>query len=161
MDSGTSNGSSKGARAGHRSDRMDRSEDREREDKTNIKYEAAMCYLRGLCYAKQNAFDRAKECYKDAVRIDVQCFEAFDQLMKNSLMSPELQPCLESGHITIQGRVALHTMSVQRSSALDIFHPRERSIQLLRVPRPPRMLTRAQRNQCSIPPRPRPRRSPP
>lgn len=47
-----------------------------------------MCYLRGLCYAKQNAFDRAKECYKDAVRVDVQCFEAFDQLMKNSLMSP-------------------------------------------------------------------------
>lgn len=47
-----------------------------------------MCYLRGLCYAKQNAFDRAKQCYKDAVRIDIHCFEAFDQLMKNSLMSP-------------------------------------------------------------------------
>lgn len=47
-----------------------------------------MCYLRGLCYAKQNAFDRARDCYKDAVRIDIQCFEAFDQLMKNSLMSP-------------------------------------------------------------------------
>lgn len=48
-----------------------------------------MCFLRGLCYAKQNAFDRAKECYKDAVRIDVQCFEAFEQLMKNCLMSPD------------------------------------------------------------------------
>lgn len=48
-----------------------------------------MCFLRGICYAKQNAFDRAKECYKDAVMIDVQCFEAFDQLMKNSLMSPD------------------------------------------------------------------------
>lgn len=55
---------------------------------TNIKFEAAMCYLRGLCYARQNAFDRARDCYKDAVRIDVQCFEAFDQLMRNSLMSP-------------------------------------------------------------------------
>ncbi len=55
----------------------------------DIKFEAAMCYLRGICYAKQNAFDRAKECYKDAVRIDVQCFEAFDQLMRNSLMSPD------------------------------------------------------------------------
>ena len=33
-------------------------------------------------------FDRARDCYKDAVRIDVQCFEAFDQLMKNSLMAP-------------------------------------------------------------------------
>ncbi|THZ79768.1 TPR-like protein [Aureobasidium pullulans] len=71
-----------------RSDRVDRSEERDKEDMSNIRFEAAMCYLRGLCYAKQNAFDRAKDCYKDAVRIDVLCFEAFDQLMKNSLMSP-------------------------------------------------------------------------
>ncbi|KAF7547193.1 hypothetical protein G7046_g9081 [Stylonectria norvegica] len=59
------------------------------EEAANRRYEAAMCFLRGICYAKQNAFDRAKECYKDAVRIDVQCFEAFQQLMKNSLLSPE------------------------------------------------------------------------
>ncbi|KAF2436915.1 cell division cycle protein-like protein [Tothia fuscella] len=69
--------------------RIDRAEDRDHEEEANIKAEAAMCYLRGTCYAKQNAFDKAKECYKDAVRIDVQCFEAFDALMKNSLMSPE------------------------------------------------------------------------
>ncbi|PYH35616.1 anaphase promoting complex subunit CDC16 [Aspergillus neoniger CBS 115656] len=68
--------------------RIDRGEEREREDASNVRFEAAMCYLRGLCFAKQNAFDRARDCYKDAVRIDVQCFEAFDQLMKNSLMSP-------------------------------------------------------------------------
>lgn len=79
---------SKHHKLGSRSDRVDRSEERDKEDIANIRFEAAMCYLRGLCYAKQNAFDRAKECYKDAVRIDVQCFEAFDQLMKNSLMSP-------------------------------------------------------------------------
>ena len=59
------------------------------EEAANRRYEAAMCYLRGVCYAKQNAFDRAKECYKDAVSIDVQCFEAFQQLMQNSLMSPD------------------------------------------------------------------------
>lgn len=76
------------SKAPSRSERADRSEERDLERSSNIKYEAGMCYLRGLCYAKQNAFDRAKECYKDAVRIDVQCFEAFDQLMKNSLMSP-------------------------------------------------------------------------
>nr|POE87599.1 anaphase-promoting complex subunit cut9 [Quercus suber] len=68
--------------------RADRSEERDQEDASSIKFEAGMCYLRGLCHAKQNAFDRAKDCYRDAVRIDVQCFEAFDQLMKNSLMSP-------------------------------------------------------------------------
>ncbi|KAK8187306.1 hypothetical protein HDK77DRAFT_378166 [Phyllosticta capitalensis] len=76
-------------KSGLRSDRVDRSEEREREDLNNIKAEASMCYLRGVCYAKSNAFERAKECYKDAVQIDVQCFEAFDQLMKNCLMSPE------------------------------------------------------------------------
>ncbi|KAI9781230.1 MAG: anaphase promoting complex subunit cdc16 [Peltula sp. TS41687] len=82
-------GTAKAGRAGGRLDRIDKSEERSREDVSDIKFEAAMCYLRGICYAKQNAFDRAKECYKDAVRIDVQCFEAFDQLMKNSLMSPD------------------------------------------------------------------------
>jgi anaphase-promoting complex subunit 6 len=70
------------------SDRHQRDGDGE-EEASDRHYDAAMCYLRGICYAKQNAFDRAKECYKDAVRIDVQCFEAFDQLMKNSLMSPD------------------------------------------------------------------------
>ncbi|KAM5374882.1 hypothetical protein ACJZ2D_006226 [Fusarium nematophilum] len=59
------------------------------EEAANRRYEAAMCFLRGICHAKQNAFDRAKECYKDAVRIDVQCFEAFQQLMGNSLLSPD------------------------------------------------------------------------
>ena len=71
------------------SSRHDRKEEIAAEDAANIRFEAAMCFLRGLCYAKQNAFDRAKDCYKDAVRIDVQCFEAFEQLMKNCLMSPE------------------------------------------------------------------------
>ena len=69
--------------------RIERSEERDKDNLSDIKYEAVMCYLRGICYAKQNAFDRAKECYRDAVLIDVQCFEAFDQLMKNSLMTPD------------------------------------------------------------------------
>lgn len=72
----------------HSTTRGERGEDQEKDDANNVRFEAAMCYLRGLCFAKQNAFDRARDCYKDAVRIDVQCFEAFDQLMKNSLMSP-------------------------------------------------------------------------
>ncbi|UNI18775.1 anaphase-promoting complex subunit Cut9 [Purpureocillium takamizusanense] len=64
-------------------------DDEEEEGAANRRFEAAMCFLRGICYAKQNAFDRAKECYKDAVRIDVRCFEAFQQLMANSLLSPD------------------------------------------------------------------------
>ncbi|CZR69542.1 related to anaphase control protein cut9 [Phialocephala subalpina] len=70
-------------------ERHDRRDEAVQDDAANVRFEAAMCFLRGLCYAKQNAFDRAKECYKDAVRIDVQCFEAFEQLMKNCLMSPD------------------------------------------------------------------------
>ncbi|KAI1764074.1 TPR-like protein [Hypoxylon sp. FL1150] len=77
------------------------------EDTANRRIEAAMCFLRGICYAKQNAFDRAKECYKDAVRIDAQCFEAFQQLMKNSLMSPDEEwqflESLDFDAITIPG----------------------------------------------------------
>ncbi|KAF2096014.1 cell division cycle protein-like protein [Rhizodiscina lignyota] len=69
--------------------RVSRSEELDSNEISNIRFEAAMCYLRGVCFAKLNAFDRAKQCYKDAVRIDVQCFEAFDQLMKNSLMTPD------------------------------------------------------------------------
>lgn len=53
------------------------------------RFEASMCYLRGICHAKRNAFDQAKSCYKDAVRMDIRCFEAFDQLMRNSLLSPD------------------------------------------------------------------------
>jgi anaphase-promoting complex subunit 6 len=76
-------------KGGIKVDGHDRRNDTAQEEATTLKFEAAMCYLRGLCFAKQNAFDRAKECYKDAVGIDVQCFEAFEQLMKNSLMSPD------------------------------------------------------------------------
>ncbi|KAL8774620.1 MAG: hypothetical protein Q9194_003992, partial [Teloschistes cf. exilis] len=72
-----------------RADELQDNEEREKELTSNTKYAAAMCYLRGICFAKQNAFDRAKECYMDAVRMDVQCFEAFDQLTKNSLLSPD------------------------------------------------------------------------
>ncbi|KAA8894469.1 hypothetical protein FN846DRAFT_973860 [Sphaerosporella brunnea] len=74
--------------AKRRSGRSGSNKDRD-EYGNNIKFEAAMCYLRGLVYAKQNAFDKAKDCYKQAVLIDVKCFEAFDQLMKNALMSPD------------------------------------------------------------------------
>lgn len=72
-----------------KADKHDRKDEKAQEEASNLKFEAAMCYLRGLCYAKQNAFDKAKDCYKDAVGIDVQCYEAFEQLMKNFLMSPD------------------------------------------------------------------------
>lgn len=94
-------------KGGSRPEKRERSEEREKEHTSETKYEAAMCYLRGICFAKQNSYDRAKECYMDAVRIDVQCFEAFDQLMKNSLLSPDEEwaflESLEFDSITTDG----------------------------------------------------------
>lgn len=86
---GTLRPGNKHGKATQKPERIEKSEERDRENISDIKFEAGMCYLRGICFAKQNAVDRAKECFKDAVRIDIQCFEAFDQLMKNSLMSPD------------------------------------------------------------------------
>ena len=59
------------------------------EEAKTRRFEGGMCHLRGVCFARQNSFDRAKQCYMDAVRIDVQCYEAFDQLTRNALMSPQ------------------------------------------------------------------------
>lgn len=53
-----------------------------------IKLEASMCYLRGLIYANQNNFEKAKESYKEAVLVDVKCYEAFNELISNNLMTP-------------------------------------------------------------------------
>lgn len=50
--------------------------------------EASMCYLRGLVFVNQNNFERAKEALKEAVTVDVKCFEAFNELIKNNYLSP-------------------------------------------------------------------------
>jgi anaphase-promoting complex subunit 6 len=98
------------------------SEERDREDVNNIKSEAGMCYLRGLCYAKQNAFDRAKECYRTACQIDVQCFEAFDALMTNSLMSPteewKFLDSLDFDAIVVQNNPSLSQEAAQFTKTL-------------------------------------------
>ncbi|KAG7661763.1 CDC16 [[Candida] subhashii] len=63
-------------------------DDQIRNSDGGIKLEASMCYLRGLIYANQNNFERAKESYKEAVMVDVKCFEAFEELISNNLMTP-------------------------------------------------------------------------
>ncbi|KAF1954049.1 anaphase-promoting complex subunit Cut9 [Byssothecium circinans] len=105
-----------------RTERQPTSEERDREGVESLKSEAGMCYLRGVCYAKQNAFDRAKECYKTACQIDVQCFEAFDALMSNSLMSPiEEWKFLESlnfDDISVSGNPSLSQEAAQFTKTL-------------------------------------------
>ncbi|KAF9930582.1 anaphase promoting complex subunit cdc16, partial [Modicella reniformis] len=52
-----------------------------------IKLEASMCYLRGIVYKNMNNIDRAKECFKEALQIDVKCYDALDTLISNSMMT--------------------------------------------------------------------------
>ncbi|KAI3406617.2 CDC16 [Candida oxycetoniae] len=63
-------------------------DDRLKNDDGGVKLEASMCYLRGLIYAAQTSFDKAKECYKEALLVDVKCYEAFNELISNNLMTP-------------------------------------------------------------------------
>ncbi|KAK9447847.1 uncharacterized protein V1518DRAFT_420601 [Limtongia smithiae] len=53
-----------------------------------IKLEASMCYLRGIIYANQNNFEKAKDCFKEALTVDVKCYEAFNELISNNLLTP-------------------------------------------------------------------------
>lgn len=53
-----------------------------------IKWEASLCFIRGQIYANQNNLERAKECYQEAVLVDVKCYEAFDELITNDMLKP-------------------------------------------------------------------------
>ncbi|OBA23421.1 TPR-like protein [Metschnikowia bicuspidata var. bicuspidata NRRL YB-4993] len=53
--------------------------------------EASMCYLRGVVYANQSNYEKAQEAYKEAVMVDVKCFEAFNELISNDYLSPKEQ----------------------------------------------------------------------
>lgn len=46
-----------------------------------------MCHLRGRVFSHLNNFDRAKQCYMEALMVDAKCFDAFDDLLNNSLMT--------------------------------------------------------------------------
>ncbi|GJJ08566.1 hypothetical protein Clacol_002785 [Clathrus columnatus] len=54
-----------------------------------IKIEASMCHLRGLLMLKLNRNDRAKECFLEALSLDVKCYDAFEQLISGELMRPD------------------------------------------------------------------------
>ncbi|KAL9714369.1 anaphase-promoting complex subunit Cut9 [Leucoagaricus gongylophorus] len=54
-----------------------------------IKVEASMCHLRGILMLKLNRGDQAKQCFMEALALDVKCFEAFDQLVTGEMMTPD------------------------------------------------------------------------
>ncbi|KAJ7650412.1 cell division control protein 16, partial [Roridomyces roridus] len=54
-----------------------------------IKIEASMCHLRGILMQKLNKAAQAKQCFMEALALDVKCFDAFEQLISSEMMSPE------------------------------------------------------------------------
>ncbi|KAJ3555866.1 hypothetical protein NM688_g2343 [Phlebia brevispora] len=53
-----------------------------------IKIEASMCHLRGLLMLKLNRGDQAKNCFMEALALDVKCYESFEQLISGEMMTP-------------------------------------------------------------------------
>lgn len=54
-----------------------------------IKWAASMCHLRGMVQLHLNAVDRAKECFLEALSLDVKCYESFEQLVGGNMMDIE------------------------------------------------------------------------
>lgn len=53
-----------------------------------IEIEASLCYLLGVAYSNLNKFDLAKASLLEALMIDVKCFNAFDRLVTDQLLTP-------------------------------------------------------------------------
>lgn len=51
-----------------------------------VKFEASMCHLRGVIQLHLNAAERAKECFLEALAIDVKCYESFETLVAGNMM---------------------------------------------------------------------------
>ncbi|KAH8822920.1 cell division control protein 16 [Flagelloscypha sp. PMI_526] len=54
-----------------------------------IKVEALMCHLRGMLMLKLNRGERAKECFMEALVLDAKCFDSFEMLVSNEMMTVE------------------------------------------------------------------------
>jgi len=54
---------------------------------TQAQVEASMCHLRGLVMLKLNRSDQAKQCFLEALALDVKCYDSFEQLINGEMMS--------------------------------------------------------------------------
>lgn len=48
-----------------------------------------MCHLRGVLMLKLNRGDQAKQCFMEALALDVKCYDAFEQLISGEMMTPD------------------------------------------------------------------------
>ncbi|THV04469.1 TPR-like protein [Dendrothele bispora CBS 962.96] len=54
-----------------------------------IKIEASMCHLRGVLMLKLSRGDQAKQCFMEALALDVKCYSAFEYLISGEMMAPD------------------------------------------------------------------------
>ncbi|KAJ7840204.1 hypothetical protein B0H14DRAFT_2785811 [Mycena olivaceomarginata] len=54
-----------------------------------IKIEASMCNLRGIVMLKLNRVSNAKQCFMEALALDVKCVDAFERLVGGEMMTPD------------------------------------------------------------------------
>lgn len=54
-----------------------------------IKIEASMCNLRGIVMLKLNRVSKAKQCFMEALVLDVKCVDAFERLVSGEMMTPD------------------------------------------------------------------------
>jgi hypothetical protein len=75
-----------------------------------------MCHLRGLLMLKLNRGEIAKQCFMEALALDVKCYDAFEQLVSGEMMTPEeglrLHAFFDDWFINRTYRVALHSRAV-------------------------------------------------
>jgi len=48
-----------------------------------------MCHLRGVLMLKLNRGDQAKQCFMEALALDVKCYSAFEYLIGGEMMAPD------------------------------------------------------------------------
>ena len=46
-----------------------------------------MCFLRGIVFKNLHNIDVAKQCFKEALRIDVKCYDALDIMISNNMLT--------------------------------------------------------------------------
>jgi anaphase-promoting complex subunit 6 len=46
-----------------------------------------MCFLRGQIYLRLSRGEKAKEAFLEALALDVKCFEAFNLLVQNQMLT--------------------------------------------------------------------------
>ncbi|KAF9906594.1 anaphase promoting complex subunit cdc16 [Linnemannia zychae] len=62
-----------------------------------IKLEASMCFLRGIVFKNLHNFVVAKQCFKEALKIDVKCYDALDIMISNNMLTTSEEQELISG----------------------------------------------------------------